>query len=241
MDARRPGSLPTRSRTAPDSELADKALAGETYTEPHYLRQAQRYLGHATRTLRAVGRPVTLAALAEVMDPPSGTARAPARRPPGRPARPRLPRRPEPRTSPRGPAAPARGDDRRGNRTDFLTVAVHNQDDPIPTLVVDEFSAVAPDGVARLFGRGRSAGMSLLLGTQGLADLHPPDHPTPADQILGNLRTLIAHRQVVPDSAEQIAAIAGAGGTWVHTQRTDHRLNGQGSNRDTGTTTPPRK
>ncbi len=32
-----------------DTELADKVLAGETYTEPHYLRQAQRYLGHAVR------------------------------------------------------------------------------------------------------------------------------------------------------------------------------------------------
>jgi hypothetical protein len=52
-----------------DSELADKALAGETYTEPHYQRQAQRYLGYATGTLRAAGRPVTLASLTEAMDP----------------------------------------------------------------------------------------------------------------------------------------------------------------------------
>ena len=52
-----------------DTELADKALAGETYTEPHYLRQAQRYLGHATRTLRAAGQPVTLATLTEAMSP----------------------------------------------------------------------------------------------------------------------------------------------------------------------------
>jgi hypothetical protein len=39
-----------------DTELADKVLAGETYTEPHYLRQAQRYLGHAVRVLTASGR-----------------------------------------------------------------------------------------------------------------------------------------------------------------------------------------
>jgi hypothetical protein len=50
-----------------DTELADKALAGETYTEPHYLRQAQRYLGHVTRTLRAAGEPVTLATLTDAM------------------------------------------------------------------------------------------------------------------------------------------------------------------------------
>ena len=29
-----------------ETEIADKALAGERFTEPHYLRQAQRYLGH---------------------------------------------------------------------------------------------------------------------------------------------------------------------------------------------------
>ncbi|MEA2358227.1 MAG: conjugal transfer pilus assembly protein TraD [Solirubrobacteraceae bacterium] len=100
----------------------------------------------------------------------------------------------------------------------LLTVAAHQQHHPLPTLVlIDEFSAVAPEGVARLFGRGRSAGMSLLLGTQELADLHPPEHPTLAEQVLGNVTTLIAHRQVIPDSAEQIAAITGTRGAWVHT------------------------
>jgi hypothetical protein len=42
---------------------------GETYTEPHYLRQAQRYLGHAVRCLRASGRPVTVVTLADAMVP----------------------------------------------------------------------------------------------------------------------------------------------------------------------------
>ena len=36
-----------------ETEIADKALAGERFTEPHYLRQAQRYLGHAVRALQA--------------------------------------------------------------------------------------------------------------------------------------------------------------------------------------------
>ena len=36
-----------------ETEIADKALAGERFTEPHYLRQAQRYLAHAVRALRA--------------------------------------------------------------------------------------------------------------------------------------------------------------------------------------------
>jgi hypothetical protein len=52
-----------------DTELADKAVAGETYTEPHYRRQAQRYLGHAARALRGAGHPLTLAALVDALEP----------------------------------------------------------------------------------------------------------------------------------------------------------------------------
>ena len=274
-----------------DTELADKALAGESYTEPHYLRQAQRYLGHATRTLKATGRPVTLAALAGAMNPrrleaigreldDEHQARElhdylddlTAEQQRGLAGtRDRLAVLAEsdvaPWLQPQAAGGPGidllasvqarevvyfRLDaDRRPLLSamiaaaivqDLLTVAAHHQHQPTPTLVlVDEFSAVAPDGVARLFGRGRSAGMSLLLGTQELADLTLPEHPNLKDQVLGNVTTLIAHRQVIPDSAEQIAAIAGTRGTWVHTQRTDHRLNGQGTNGDTGTRTRGRE
>ena len=52
-----------------DSEIADKALAGERFTEPHYLRQAQRYLGHEVRALRAAGLEVSLARLVEYLAP----------------------------------------------------------------------------------------------------------------------------------------------------------------------------
>jgi hypothetical protein len=38
-----------------ETEIADKVLAGERFTEPHYLRQSQRYLGHVVRALRARG------------------------------------------------------------------------------------------------------------------------------------------------------------------------------------------
>jgi hypothetical protein len=41
------------------SEIADKALAGESFSEPHYLRQAQRYLSHAARALSATGETAT--------------------------------------------------------------------------------------------------------------------------------------------------------------------------------------
>ena len=91
-------------------------------------------------------------------------------------------------------------------------------------MLVDEFSAVAPGVVVRLFGRGRSAGLSLVLGTQELADLRPPDNPTLADQVLGNITTLIAHRQVVPQSAETLAGVMGTCGAWTHTEKTENWL-----------------
>jgi type IV secretory pathway TraG/TraD family ATPase VirD4 len=91
-------------------------------------------------------------------------------------------------------------------------------------VLVDEFSAVALGGVVRLFGRGRSAGLSLLLGTQELADLRPADNQSLADQVLGNITTLIAHRQVVPDSAETLAGVMGTRGAWTHTEKTENWL-----------------
>ena len=56
--------------------------------------------------------------------------------------------------------------------SDLVTLVGALQAHPVPTVVlIDEFSAVAADQVARLFGRARSAGVSLILGTQELADL----------------------------------------------------------------------
>ncbi len=52
-----------------DTEIADKLLAGETFTEPHYQRLAQRYLGHLVRALRGAGLTVSLATLVQYMDP----------------------------------------------------------------------------------------------------------------------------------------------------------------------------
>jgi len=51
-------------------EVADKALAGEQWTEPHYLRQAQRYLNLALETMQAAGVwPADLKSLVTYMDP----------------------------------------------------------------------------------------------------------------------------------------------------------------------------
>jgi hypothetical protein len=46
-----------------DTELADKLLAGETWTEPHYLRQAQRYLRWVLEAVRGAGLPLDLATI----------------------------------------------------------------------------------------------------------------------------------------------------------------------------------
>jgi hypothetical protein len=89
-------------------------------------------------------------------------------------------------------------------------------------VVIDEFGAFGQDHVLGLFQRARSAGLSLLLATQELADLRRID-PGFQDQVLGNVETIVAHRQNVPDSAELVAAIAGTRETWLHTFQTDDR------------------
>jgi type IV secretory pathway TraG/TraD family ATPase VirD4 len=105
---------------------------------------------------------------------------------------------------------------------DLQTAAAASQSRPVPTLVViDEFSAVAAEQVVRLFGRARSAGFSLLLGTQELSDLRPPGRERLLEQVLGNLSVLIAHRQVVPSSAELISSIAGTRGAWRVSRHSD--------------------
>ncbi len=107
---------------------------------------------------------------------------------------------------------------------DLQTTVAALQHAPIPTLVViDEFSAVATEQVVRLFARARSAGFSLLLATQELSDLRLAGQERLLERVLGNLSTLIAHRQVVPSSAETIAALAGTAGTWKVATHSDGR------------------
>jgi|SRR5215218_706776 len=86
-------------------------------------------------------------------------------------------------------------------------------------IVVDEFGALDQDHVLALFQRARSAGLSLTLGTQELADLARVA-PGFQDQVLGNVETVIAHRQNVPVSAELVAEIAGTRATWIHSFQT---------------------
>ncbi len=90
-------------------------------------------------------------------------------------------------------------------------------------LVIDEFAALAAEQVSRLFARARSAGLSLLLGTQSLADLRGarPDDPsdTLTEQVLSNIEFGVIHRIGDPDSAERLARLAGTTPSWTTTQR----------------------
>lgn len=51
-------------------EIADKLLAGEQWSEPHYLRQAQRYLNLVLRAMRAAGEwPASLSGVVGYFEP----------------------------------------------------------------------------------------------------------------------------------------------------------------------------
>ncbi|HWX52091.1 MAG TPA: TraM recognition domain-containing protein [Solirubrobacteraceae bacterium] len=253
-----------------ETQIADKILAGERFTEPHYLRQAQRYMGHVVRALRHSGLEVSLRRIVDHLNPAElellarGLPEQEGRRThayldslTGRQqadlagVRDRLAILAESDIGawldPQGGgsesfdllAAVLRRQvtyfnlesDSRPLLAQMLGAAIVQdlqatvaelQRRPVPTLlVIDEFSAIAAEQVVRLFGRARSAGFSLLLGTQELSDLRLPGRHSLQEQVMGNLSTLIAHRQVVPQSAELVARLAGGTGAWRASQRDD--------------------
>jgi len=256
-----------------ETEIADKALAGERFTEPHYLRQAQRYLGHEVRTLRQAGIEVSLRALVEHLDPSrlellargllEPQARgvhayldslSPRQESDLTGVRDRLAIMAEsdvgPWLDPQTPgasrldlldAARARAvvyfdlqADRRPLLAQMLAAAIVGdlqatmaglQGRQAPTLLmIDEFSAIAPERVVGLFARAGGAGVSLVLGTQELADMRVPGREMLLEQIVGNLSVLIAHRQVVPGSAELLAAMTETRGVWRTSRHGEGRL-----------------
>jgi hypothetical protein len=253
-----------------ETEIADKVLAGERFTEPHYLRQAQRYLGHAVRTLRKAELEVSLRALVEQLDPmrlevlarslPESEAQeahdyldslTTRQQSDLAGVRDRLAIMAEsdigswldPRTegverldlleAVKGQAVVYFNleADRRPLLAQMLGAAIVQdlqamvaalQGRPVPTLVViDEFSAIVPERIVGLFGRAGGAGVSLMLGTQELADLRVPGRELLLEQVMGNLSSLIAHRQVVPASAELIASMTETSGVWRTAQHSD--------------------
>jgi type IV secretory pathway TraG/TraD family ATPase VirD4 len=256
-----------------ETEIADKVLAGERFTEPHYLRQAQRYLGHVVRALRRAGLEVSLTGIVDHLDPTrleqlsrslpeaaaspthsyldSLTARQISDL---AGVRDRLAILAESDVGPwlEPSTAAVNGFDllrtvraravvyfelRSDSRPllaqmlgaaivqDLLTTVARLQGQPIPAVVViDEFAAVAPEQVVRLFGRARSAGVSLVLGAQELTDMRLPGRERLPEQIMGNLSALIAHRQVVPQSAELVASLAGSNGAWRTSLHSEGRI-----------------
>jgi hypothetical protein len=247
-----------------ETEIADKVLAGERFTEPHYQRQAQRMLGHVVRCLRLSGTNVDLGTIVRYLDP--ANLELLVRDLPGDRAeatesyldsltkrqlsdvsgvRDRLAILAE---SDVGPWLHVRADDeeapfdlleaaeqrkvvyfaldadRRPLLTQMLGTAIvadlqttvaSLQARPIPTIVViDEFSTLAAEHVVRLFGRARSVGFSIVLSTQELSDLRLHGREGLLEQVMGNLTVVLAHRQVVPGSAELIASLAGTRGAW---------------------------
>ncbi len=254
------------------SEIADKALSGERFTEPHYQRQAQRYLGHAVRALRDAGAAVSLAALVQQLDP--ANLEVLARSLPEQKAhatyeyldsltqrqradlagvRDRLAIMAESDVAPwLDPTTP-------GAQVFDLLSAVQErqvvyftleadawpllahmlggaivgdlqstmaalQGWPTPTVVViDEFASIAAERVVHLFARARSAGINLLLGTQELSDLRVDGRKQLLEQVLGNLSSLLVHRQVVPESAELIARLSSSRGAWRTSRSNDGR------------------
>jgi conjugal transfer pilus assembly protein TraD len=89
-------------------------------------------------------------------------------------------------------------------------------------VVVDEFGAFGADHVLGLFQRARSAKLSLTLITQELADLQAVG-PAFRDQVIGNVETIIAHRQSTPESAELVAKLGGTREIWDYTFQTEDR------------------
>jgi hypothetical protein len=107
---------------------------------------------------------------------------------------------------------------------DLVTLSADLRGGALPgLLVIDEFAAVAPEQISRLFGTARDAGLNVLLGTQSLADLRGarPDDPsdTLAEQVLTNIEFALVHRQSDPGSAERLAQLAGTTPAWSTTRR----------------------
>ena len=252
--------------------IADKALSGEQFTEPHYLRQAQRYLGHVVRALRQREIEVSLATIVEHMDPGRLEMLAPRcpRSRHGQRSRTRLPVLAPARRAVGG-ARPA--GDPRGVRSRPMAGSA---DARCPAVRSAELGAATSDRLLRPGGRqagrcslrcwprrswwtcrqswrhcsdpsahvgrnrrvlgdrGRPGGEAVRARPLGgiqtrpghsgdLLDLRLPGHERLLEQVLGDLSVLIAHRQVVPSSAELISEVAGVRGTWRVSRHSDGR------------------
>jgi Type IV secretion-system coupling protein DNA-binding domain len=85
---------------------------------------------------------------------------------------------------------------------------------------VDEFGALEASALERLFVRGRSAGSSVALGTQTLADLSAAG-PAVRERIGATVSAILCHRIGEQADAEWIAGLIGTVPTWQTTIRTE--------------------
>lgn len=256
------------------SEITDKALAGEEWSEPHYLRQAQRYINLELQAMKAAGEwPASLRSLVHYLDPErldaltgrigpelvelaertadyvdSLSQRQRAELGGVRDrlavlAESELGRQLEPDDAPEIDLLSALrasdvvyfqlDADRYALASQMLGAAIVSdlvsltgelQGGPVRALVlIDEFAAVAADEVSRLLSRSRSAGLSVVLATQALADLSIARSGDGTDslrrQVLSHVDYVVAHRQSEPEAADLLGQMAGTKPAWAIAQR----------------------
>lgn len=252
------------------TEIVDKALAAEQWTEPHYLRQAQRFLNWQVQAMQAAEITVDPDTFTHYMTRANLMPLAPALGAKAQQLRDYLQgidtRKEEqlggvrdrlailsesdigPWLTPK-PGIPeldlrlivANGDvayiQLDGDRfpeaskmlgsalvTDISTIVgeLNSKHFVQPTLVmIDEFAAVGAYEVVRIFGRGRSCGFSLVLGTQSFSDFDEIDPTrTLVDKVLDGVSGIVIHLQTIPESAERLSQIAGTEEVWSTTFKT---------------------
>ena len=265
------------------TEIADKAMTGQSWSEPHYELATQRLLGKVLQTMKAAGVwPPTLSSLVAHMDPDrldalaakAGGAvaediaayvdglspRARADLGGGRDrlavlAEGELGRWLDPelgggevlsfeRCLARGEVLYFEIDADRFPAaskllaaavvSDLVTLTARMQGREVRGLVViDEFAALAAAQVTRLFARARSAGLSLLLGTQSLADLRAADPEDASDTFTERVFTNVVLHARPPRGRPRLGRAVGAArrhSAGVVGHREDRRL-GQGLGR----------
>jgi conjugal transfer pilus assembly protein TraD len=270
------------------TELKDKLISTERFTEPHYRRAAERYVQTALQVLKEArpGREPGLAEVVELLEP-ARLRKMAARLAPDRNARVQqyvMSLGPDQLSAVRGLQSrlaivteshtgaflePRAGaiDLRRALEgpevvlfslnsstygqlsaqlgtlavQDLVSAAGARERDGVATsarpgsgrpltatVAIDEFSALGADHVLALIARGRSAGVSVLVATQELADLDRVSRGF-RQQVIGSTAVKIAHRQDVTESALEVARLTGTERVWERSYSAPTGLGGVGS------------
>ena len=104
---------------------------------------------------------------------------------------------------------------------DLGAAASSMMENGVGTLIaIDEFGALSSSAVDRLYTRGRSAGMSVAVGTQTVADFLEAGGST-RERIGATIESIVCHRIGNHDDAEWVAGQIGTVPTWQSTVKTD--------------------